>query len=386
MASDSDTLSLGSLRRTLEQKVRDVRAPHEPQHTSSHAHAAPAPFVAPEPAAPHRPADPVIHPAAAAAARERIAQLPHSGVLPHPDAIPAAPTADLVTDRATLAKQATEAHTAARPRVPSALRPVITAVGVFLLVLLLFKAPILISQIGYSFGHKADTTQTASAPAADTAIPAANTITIPKINVHAPVVYEPSIQEADVQKALENGVVHYGNTPVPGQNGNVAIFGHSSNDWWEPGNYKFVFVLLDKLAPGDQVTLDYNQVRYTYQVTGSQIVDPTDVAVLNPTPTPTLTLITCSPPGTSLRRLVVTAKQISPDPTKATTATQTASNSSNSSGNLPSSAPSFLTQVKQAWDGVVQGFESVFGSGGSSNGTSPSPSSGSTPNQLPAIK
>jgi sortase A len=267
------------------------------------------------------------------------------------------------------------------------LQPIITAVGVFLLVLLLFKAPILLSQLGYSFGHK-NNTSTQNTPVTDAAIPATNTITISKINVHAPVVYEPSVQEAAVQQALENGVVHYGNTPAPGQNGNVAIFGHSSNDWWEPGNYKFVFVLLDKLAPGDLVTIDYNQVRYTYQVTGSQIVDPTDVAVLNPTPTPTLTLITCSPPGTSLRRLVVTAKQISPDPSKATRTTPAAASATSSGGNLPSSAPSFLTQIQQAWNGVVQGFESVFG-GGSSNGTgtSPSPSSsGSTPSQLPAIK
>lgn len=380
MASDSDTLSLGSLRRGLENRVKDAHAPH---HAPVHA---PAPTAAPAP--PLHPADPVNHPQAAAAARERIANLPQPGILPPPDTIPAAPTANLVTDRATLAKQATQAHLAARPKIPSALRPVMTAVGVFLLVLLLFKAPILLSQLGYSFGQKNNST-TNSAPAVTTdAVPAANTITISKINVHAPVVYEPSVQEADVQKALENGVVHYGNTPVPGQSGNVAIFGHSSNDWWEPGNYKFVFVLLDKLAPGDQVTIDYNQVRYTYQVTGSQIVDPTDVAVLSPTSTPTLTLITCSPPGTSLRRLVVTAKQISPDPTKATTSTQTASNKSgSSSSNLPSSAPSFFTQVQQAWNGVVQGFESVFGSGSNSNsGTSPSPSSSSSPNQLPAIK
>jgi len=364
MATESETLSLGSLRQGHPQQVRHPQASESPL----------------------RPADPVIHPEAAAAARERIARLQHSSVLPNPNTVPAAPTADLITDRATLAKQATEAHLAKRPHIPYALQPVVTAVGVFLLVLLLFKAPILLSQLGYSFGHQ-NNTSGQNAPAADTAVPAADTITIPKINVHAPVVYEPSIQEAAVQQALENGVVHYGNTPAPGQNGNVAIFGHSSNDWWEPGNYKFVFVLLDKLAPGDLVTIDYNQVRYTYQVTGSQIVDPTDVAVLNPTPTPTLTLITCSPPGTSLRRLVVTAKQVSPDPSKATIATPAASSASSSGSTLPSSAPSFFTQVQQAWNGVVQGFESVFGGGSSnSSGASPSPSAGSTPNQLPAIK
>ena len=364
MASDSDTLNIGSLRRG---QTVDLRG-HKPDG--------------------HRPADPVIHPDAAAAARSRIAAQPESPVMPDPGRIPAAPTADLITDRATLAKQAKSMPLtdSSKSRViPSVLRPLLTAVGVFLLVLLLFKAPIILSQMGYAFGHQNQPTNNAPATTASDVVPAENTITIPKISVHAPVIYEPSVQEADVQKALENGVVHYGNTAFPGQSGNVAIFGHSSNDWWEPGNYKFVFVLLDKLSPGDQITIDYQQHRYTYEVTGSQIVEPTDVGVLNSTTTPTLTLITCSPPGTSLRRLVVTAKQISPDPSKATSVASTAGSNSSGSSNLPSSAPSFLTQLQQAWNGVVQGFESVFGTGSPSS-PSQSPSSGSTPGQLPAIK
>jgi sortase A len=180
-------------------------------------------------------------------------------------------------------------------------------------------------------------------------------------------------------------VVHYGSTALPGQAGNVALFGHSSNDWWEPGNYKFVFVLLDKLAPGDKVTVDFQSKRYTYEVTSSKVVEPTDVGVLAPTSTPTLTLITCSPPGTSLRRLIVTAKQVDPDPNKAAPAT---SSGTSSQPSLPSSAPSFFTQIQDAWNGVWHGFTSLFGGDTSSPSPQSSPGTGSsnTPGTLPVIK
>ena len=151
-----------------------------------------------------------------------------------------------------------------------------------------------------------------------------------------------------------------------------------------------MFVLLDKLAPGDTISLDYQSHRYTYQVTDSKVVEPTDVGVLSSTSSPTLTLITCTPPGTSLRRLVVTAKQIDPDPNKATTvasAPSASSSASSGSSNLPSSAPGFFNQVSNAWNGVVSGFKSLFG-GSDNSGAGTSGSSGtdtSSPSSLPAI-
>jgi LPXTG-site transpeptidase (sortase) family protein len=354
MASESDTLNIGSIRLRKEYPVAEIQAVSKPE-------------------------DPVNHPEAAAAARARIASLPETHPLPHPETVPAAPTADLITDRTKLAKQVKDETLVSRNPIPSSLQPILTAVGVFALVLLLFKSPVIFSQLGYNLGKKPVPAATNAAPAG-AVIPAENTITIDKINVHAPVIYEPSTVEANVQKALESGVVHYGNTATPGQAGNVAVFGHSSNDWWEPGNYKFVFVLLDKLAPGDRITMDYGSHRYTYEVTGSKIVDPTDVGVLNPTTEPTLTIITCTPPGTSLRRLVVTAKQVDPSPSQATATTPTAT-AQNSS--LPSSAPGFLTQIKQAWSGISHGFKSLFG-GDSADKTPAAPDT--TGGQLPAIK
>ena len=338
---------------------------------------------------PHQATDPVINPEAAAAARARIAALgaPQNPAEVATAELPSMPTSELIFDKSRLATEAKhhpEAHGAAvgstsrRRKIPSAAKPMIMAVGVFLIVLLLFKAPIILSQLGYTFGNKNAPAVTAGS---SEIVPAANTITIPKINVQAPVNYEPSMVEADIQKSLETGVVHYGSTALPGQAGNVAIFGHSSNDWWEPGNYKFVFVLLDKLAPGDQITVDYNSKQYIYEVTGSKVVEPTDVGVLNQTPDPELTLITCTPPGTSLKRLVVTAKQISPDPKKATTTTASATNSSSK---LPSSAPDFLTQLSQGWNSIFHSLFSLFG-GDASPSASPTASPSST-GQLPTAK
>lgn len=155
-------------------------------------------------------------------------------------------------------------------------------------------------------------------------------VIIPKINVEIPVDYtQTTTQESVIEDALDNGTVHYPSTSKPGEKGNAAIFGHSSNNIFNPGKYKFAFVLLHTLVPGDIFYLTYNNKIYSYRVYDKQIVSPSTVSVLDPVAgkTATATLITCDPPGTSLNRLVVWGEQISPDPngngnaTSSTTAT-----------------------------------------------------------------
>lgn len=259
----------------------------------------------------------------------------------------------------------------AKKSVPNRLRPLAIAAGIFLLAVLLTKSPVILSQLRYS---NTPAPSVATVPAA--VVSPEPTISIPKINVNAPVVYEKSIIEEDVQRALQGGVVHYGTTAKPGEKGNTVIFGHSSNDWWEPGDYKFVFVLLDKLAPGDKITVNYESRRYTYEVTGSKVVEPTDVGVLNPTSEPTLTLITCTPPGTAWKRLVVTAKQIDPAPATAATASKTTTSAPQP---LPgqSEKPGFGEQLIRAW----QDFTAIF-----QGRDEPQPSRDGSPGLLPAIK
>jgi len=150
-------------------------------------------------------------------------------------------------------------------------------------------------------------------------------VIIPKINAQLPTIYGTSVNEDDVENSLEDGVVHYASTSVPGQQGNAAFFGHSSNNIFNKGKYKFAFVLLHELVPGDIFYLTYNGKVYTYRVFQKQVVEPTDTWVLNPVAgkTATATLITCDPPGTSLHRLVVWGEQIDPDPSAAAAAPTT---------------------------------------------------------------
>ena len=172
-------------------------------------------------------------------------------------------------------------------------------------------------------------------------------ILIPKINVEIPVVYdEKSVDEAAVQRALERGVVHYADTALPGENGNAVIVGHSSNNIFNRGQYKFAFVLLKRLEKEDSVILHKDGKRYVYRVYDKRVVKPSQLEVLGQQPrAATVTLITCDPPGTSLNRLVVFAEQISPDPTSNLAARTPAAVTESKPAILPSNAPSLWSRM-----------------------------------------
>lgn len=147
-------------------------------------------------------------------------------------------------------------------------------------------------------------------PSREEKIPAENTLVIDKIGVNAPVVEIENANEDVIQKGLEGGVVHYPGTGNPGEVGNYFIFGHSSDYIWRSGAYKDVFALLGRLENGDEVKVYYQGKLYQYRVEDKIIVSPEKVDVLNPTPDATLSLMTCWPVGTPLKRLVVRAKLI----------------------------------------------------------------------------
>ena len=119
-------------------------------------------------------------------------------------------------------------------------------------------------------------------------------IQIPVINVDAPVV------QGDGWEQLKRGVAQHVGTPDPGENGNIVLSGH--NDV-----YGEVFRYLERLMPGDIVIVFTVQLQYTYVITGTQIVEPTQVEVMDPTPNPTLTLISCHPYLVDNHRIVVSA-------------------------------------------------------------------------------
>ena len=144
-----------------------------------------------------------------------------------------------------------------------------------------------------------------------------NYIYIPRIRVAAPIVYPKTTDDATINKSLLDGVVHYPGTADPGQKGNVFLTGHSS--FWPTvrSDYKTVFSLVPQLVPGDEIVVYNKGIRYTYRVDRVFEVTPTQVEVLKPTAEPTVTLSTCVPLGTSYRRKIVQAKQVSPDPKSA---------------------------------------------------------------------
>ncbi|MBL4694536.1 class D sortase [Candidatus Gracilibacteria bacterium] len=149
--------------------------------------------------------------------------------------------------------------------------------------------------------------------------PSDNRIIIPRINQNLPVVRVSSQNlvkrdwkalETDIQSALKNGVVHYPGTSLPGQNGNVVITGHSSYFPWDPGRFKDVFALLHQVVEGDEIVLYQDQEKFSYVVQEIKVVLPEDIEVLKQTPDDRLTLITCTPVGTNLKRLIVIAKPV----------------------------------------------------------------------------
>jgi sortase A len=170
-------------------------------------------------------------------------------------------------------------------------------------------------------------------------------VIIPKINVEIPIVFdEESTEEAAIQRALEEGVIHYATTSNPGEQGNGAIFGHSSNNILNKGKYKFAFVLLRRLESGDVFYVQKDGKRFAYRVYKKTVVSPDQVAVLGAQDKPsTMSLITCDPPGTSLNRLVVVGEQISPDPS--TNVASTANQETTSPAVLPSNSPSLWSRL-----------------------------------------
>jgi LPXTG-site transpeptidase (sortase) family protein len=171
-------------------------------------------------------------------------------------------------------------------------------------------------------------------------------VIIPKLNAQIPVIYDgQSLAEEEVQKALEKGVFHYPITSSPGQNGNVAIFGHSSNNIFNKGKYKFAFVLLHEMEPGDIFYLTYEGKIFTYKVFTKKVVAPEETWVLTSTEgkTATAALITCDPPGSTKHRLVVWGEQISPDPNANAAAAEPATGTEVQ--DLPGKSQSWLTRL-----------------------------------------
>jgi len=137
-------------------------------------------------------------------------------------------------------------------------------------------------------------------------------IIIEKIGVNAPVVADVDSSNYEAyMEALRHGVAQAKGTKKPGEVGNTYIHGHSTLNFWQMGKYATVFTLLNKVVVGDRVVTFYKGNRYDYEVIRKEIFQGFDITpLLRDYDEPMLTLQTCDPPGTSLNRLIVTAKLV----------------------------------------------------------------------------
>jgi len=128
-------------------------------------------------------------------------------------------------------------------------------------------------------------------------------LSIPKLNINDAVV---EIGSMDLKKSL----IQYQQTALPGQLGNAVVFGHSVlPQFFNPKAYMTIFSTLFKLQPNDEIKINFDNIDYKYIVEDMYEVQATDFSVLEQRfDGRYLTLVTCSPPGTYLRRLVIKAK------------------------------------------------------------------------------
>ena len=146
--------------------------------------------------------------------------------------------------------------------------------------------------------------------------PYENRIVIPKIGKNIPLIDvnhdatgSYSEMHSVFMEELKKWVVRYPGTARPGEEGNVFIFGHSSNYPWIPSEYNEVFALLDQLQNGDEIIVFYHQKKYTYVVSDRATIKPGDTTALEKRDPKKrwLSLMTCWPIGTTLERLIIFA-------------------------------------------------------------------------------
>ena len=129
------------------------------------------------------------------------------------------------------------------------------------------------------------------------------TLSIPKLKIdNANVI----VGSSDLKKSL----VQYPQTALPGQLGNAVIFGHSVlPQFFNPKSYLTIFSTLYHLKQGDEIYVNYDNIHYKYLIEEMYEVSPNDLSVLEQRfDGRYLTLITCSPPGTYLRRLIIKSR------------------------------------------------------------------------------
>jgi len=137
-------------------------------------------------------------------------------------------------------------------------------------------------------------------------------LVIPKIGINAKIF--PNVDANNPKEYLPllvQGVAHTKGSVLPGEEGNVFLFAHSSDTLLNITRYNAVFYLIGKLEKEDEIFVYYQNKKYLYKVIEKKIVSPEKLAdYLKSLKGDILTLQTCYPPGTTINRLLVVAKQV----------------------------------------------------------------------------
>ena len=228
--------------------------------------------------------------------------------------------------------------------------PIIAGVTVVLIILFLqYNRMIFAPIMAYvSPGNAPATEIEALDPTITQTVSADPRLIIPKLNIDVPINFD--IALSDVMSAMNHGVAHYrinGASAYPGEIGNFVITGHSAGDVYSSNPYKYIFSGLERLEEGDLIYVNYKSVRYTYKIVGKQVIEPTNVgALVMQTDRPLITLVTCTPLGTSRFRLLVTGEQISPSYEGASSENNDDINIDEADvTDLPSNEPSFFEGI-----------------------------------------
>jgi sortase A len=132
-------------------------------------------------------------------------------------------------------------------------------------------------------------------------------IVIPKTNANARIIQNVDpYNSKEYQQKLTKGVAQASGSALPEELGNTFLFAHSSDNFYNANRYNAVFYLLYKLDKGDDFYIARKGDLYHYQVTSKMTVEPNQVQYLTDnTEEQKATLMTCWPPGTTLKRLLV---------------------------------------------------------------------------------
>lgn len=130
-------------------------------------------------------------------------------------------------------------------------------------------------------------------------------LSIPKLGIHDAIARN---DHTDLKQSL----IHYPGTAMPGDLGNPVIFGHSVlPQFFNPKNYLTIFSTLHTLELGDNIIVKSGLATYTYEIVDMYQTTPEDLAPLAQNyGNRYLTLITCTPPGTYIKRLIIKATLI----------------------------------------------------------------------------